>query len=558
MSESEIDLRYRRVGRQGMVLLTIVTPDGKTFTDKVDVAKEAARAKLLDRITEVLGQEIAGSLAETIEETANQVVEDNSKDVGDKSQADELVDLAGDAYLFHTPGGYDSEGYAAIVVGEHRETWSVGSNAFKRWLAKRYHDETGKAPNSSAIDDALTIIAGRRSTRDRSTRSTSGSQATATNYLDLGDPGGALSEMNKTDWRVISGKDAPVWFHPQRGILALPVPVNGGKIDGLRAAPQPARRHIVGAARRLPDRVHAQPVRTRSSSSTVSRDRRRARPAASWSASSTRGRRRCAGPQSARSHDRRVQRWLARRFRQPIRRAAVALRHDLLARRRGFAARELYTDDDEKLFDAMRPVLLNWHRQRRDSLGPLSTARVHLHLPSIPEEKRAQQRELGTVRSRASARPGGPTRRRVRRTQGSHVGAARAHAAHGRLCNLGDGGGTCARVDAGNVPGGLLRKPRGGKRGGDRCVGRGPRDLDLHAGAHLLGGHSAGAPRSVGTGRGWESQPRGPRLCPNPAGLSRALRRVAPNLRASGLVVEFLPREGRRRPIRLARGSPCQ
>lgn len=48
------------------------------------------------------------------------------------SQATQLVAIASDLDLFHTP---DEEAYALLVAGEgHEETWPVRSKAVKRWL----------------------------------------------------------------------------------------------------------------------------------------------------------------------------------------------------------------------------------------------------------------------------------------------------------------------------------------------------------------------------------------------------------------------------------------
>ena len=53
VNDTEIKAIYYRVGRRGTVILTITTPGGQTFTDKVDMVKEAARAKLPSSTTRV-------------------------------------------------------------------------------------------------------------------------------------------------------------------------------------------------------------------------------------------------------------------------------------------------------------------------------------------------------------------------------------------------------------------------------------------------------------------------------------------------------------------------
>ena len=74
---------------------------------------------------------------------------------GGPKQADVLIALAAEADLFHA---VDSTGYADFEVNGHRETWAIRSKMFKRWLARRFYEETSKAPNSEALQSALNVI----------------------------------------------------------------------------------------------------------------------------------------------------------------------------------------------------------------------------------------------------------------------------------------------------------------------------------------------------------------------------------------------------------------
>ncbi len=59
----------------------------------------------------------------------------------------------------------------------------------------------------------------------------------------------------------------------------------------------------------------------------------------------------------------------------------------------GFATRELYTDADETLFDAQRPVILNGITNVATRSDLLDRALV-VHLPPIPDDRRLPEREL--------------------------------------------------------------------------------------------------------------------------------------------------------------------
>ena len=74
------------------------------------------------------------------------------------SQATQLVAMAGESELFHTPEG---EAYATITVDEHRETWLLKAKGFRRWLARQFYEQHKKAPGSQAVQDALGVLEGK-------------------------------------------------------------------------------------------------------------------------------------------------------------------------------------------------------------------------------------------------------------------------------------------------------------------------------------------------------------------------------------------------------------
>ena len=105
----------------------------------------------------------------------------------------------------------------------------------------------------------------------------------------------------------------------------------------------------------------------------------------------------------------------------------------------GFAVRQLYTDQDEVLFDAARPVILNGIEDivtRPD----LADRAVFLTLEPIPEERRRTGgRTLGGVRGRAPAHPRRSARRGGRGAEAPARNSSPEAAAHGRLRAMGDG-----------------------------------------------------------------------------------------------------------------------
>jgi hypothetical protein len=147
-----------------------------------------------------------------------------------ESQATQLVSLAEVAELFHT---CDGEAYAAIDVGLHREIWRLKDPEFKRWLAASYYKEHGKAPSSHAVSDALGVLAGKSlyEGREHEVFIRIARQGDAI-YLDLGDESWKAVKITPDGWRIVNKPIAR--FRRPRGMLTLPTPQRDGSIEELK------------------------------------------------------------------------------------------------------------------------------------------------------------------------------------------------------------------------------------------------------------------------------------------------------------------------------------
>ena len=307
------------------------------------------------------------------------------------SQADILVDLAEAVELFHTP---DGAAYADIEVNGHRETWPVRSKGFKRWLARQYYEETDGAPSSEALHSALNVIEA-KAHFDAPARPifnrVGGHEENL--YLDLGDETWRAIEIDTCDWRVIDRP--PVRFRRAAGMQPLPVPLRDGSVETLRSF-----------------------LNVRSDADFVL--------VVAWALAVLRNKGPypvivLAGEQgTAKSTFSAILRALLDPNTAPLRALPREIRdlfiaatngHVLafdnvsglsawisdtlcrLATGGGFAVRQLYTDQDEVLFDATRPVILNGIEDivtRPD----LADRAIFLTLEPIPEERRRTEAEL--------------------------------------------------------------------------------------------------------------------------------------------------------------------
>jgi len=161
--------------------------------------------------------------------------EDNEGAKGEKkgkgpTQSTLLIGLADGADLFHDAAG---EGYATTTVDGHRESHVLRQQAFRRWLVGQYYARYASVPGSQAIQDALGVLAA-RAHYDGEERPIAVRIAEHEGrvYLDLCNPAWQAVEIDADGWRVVDVP--PVRFKRTKGMASLPNPVGGGSIAALR------------------------------------------------------------------------------------------------------------------------------------------------------------------------------------------------------------------------------------------------------------------------------------------------------------------------------------
>lgn len=147
------------------------------------------------------------------------------------TQSDILVNLAQAAELFHTP---DGTGYADLDINGHRETWPIRAKGFRSWLTRRFYETTQGAPNSDALQSALNVIEARAhfDAPERTVHLRVGGQDEKL-YLDLCDETWRAVEIDTEGWRVLD--NPPIRFRRAAGMQPLAMPIKGGSIKTLRS-----------------------------------------------------------------------------------------------------------------------------------------------------------------------------------------------------------------------------------------------------------------------------------------------------------------------------------
>jgi Bifunctional DNA primase/polymerase, N-terminal len=343
----------------------------------------------LPTLAKLLGEKVAHSACDWLgirkKETGETRVD------GSASHATQLVILAQQTRLFHT---VEQEPFARIEIDGHRETWHLKSPHFKRWLAARFYQSMKIVPSTQALNDALGVLEGKALYESREKEVFSRlAERDGKIYLDLCDPSWQAVEITTSGWRVVS--NPPIRFRRSRGMLALPIPEQGGSISELRPFLNVGSEDdfllliswLIGALSPLgPYPVLVLQGEAGSAKSTTARVLRE-----------------LVDPSTAplRSEPREVRdlmiaaknSWVVAFDNVAYQPAWLSDALCRMATGGGFSTRELYSDDQEKVFNASRPVLLNGI-EAVVTRGDLMDRSIIVYLPIIAEEQRKTERQF--------------------------------------------------------------------------------------------------------------------------------------------------------------------
>ncbi len=313
---------------------------------------------------------------------------------GKRSQATMILDLAENVEFFHTA---DDIPYARIERDGHHEVWPLGSKSLRAWLSRRFHQAHDRAPGGQALRDALDVLMG-RALFEGSECPVYVRVAGDGNdiYLDLGDPIWQAVRITATGWELVA--DPPVRFRRPKGMLRLAVPVRAGTVDQLRrfvnvrdddqdnqwrlfigclvAAFRPTGPYPIlafngehGSAKSTSAKLHRRLIDpNKSATRAAPRDERDLAIAATN------------GAVISLDNLSTVPDWLS----DTLCRVSTGL---------GFSTRTLYENDEETLFDACRPIVIN-------GIGVLGTRSdlldrtIELELPRIPDDRRQDEAQF--------------------------------------------------------------------------------------------------------------------------------------------------------------------
>jgi putative DNA primase/helicase len=314
----------------------------------------------------------------------------------DKRREQKAAEMA--ALMIGVELWHDAEGdaFATIETNGHRESWPVSSKTFARFIKGRAYAATQTAMSDDTWQDIKSALEAEAIVKGQQAETAIRICRTADAiYLDLADANWRAVRVTAGGWSVVSAADCPVKFLRKRGMLPLPEPVVGGCISDLRHlinVPDDADWILLIAwllAALKPDMPQMILALT--------------------------------GEQgSAKSTACRILRGIIDANKCPVRRPPknesdlfIAANAGLivsldnlsslqpwlsdamcsLATGGGIAKRQLYTDGDEFIIDARRPILLNGIEDVA-TRPDLMDRSIMVHLPTIPDVNRRDEKEI--------------------------------------------------------------------------------------------------------------------------------------------------------------------
>jgi hypothetical protein len=150
--------------------------------------------------------------------------------VGNGTQANTLIGLAGPCELFHTPS---RDPYITLPVKGHGENYPLHSAEVTAWFTKALYMNSRRTPTAQALASALGVLHA-RAVFDGSEHQVHVRVAEHRGdiVIDLGDPDWRAVRVSQSGFVVLT--DSPVKFRRPKGLLALPDPERGGSIEDLR------------------------------------------------------------------------------------------------------------------------------------------------------------------------------------------------------------------------------------------------------------------------------------------------------------------------------------
>jgi hypothetical protein len=523
-------------------VLRVAQPGDREAYSKVSGDARAAFAKLarkepvtgFTRLAEMIHKKILQQVCDWLQVRQSGDRNHDESKGRDESAATTIVNLAlSTAELFH----FGEDSFATILISGHLETYSLRSRAFRTWLGQIFFREKRRAATGEALTSAIGTLEGfaRFECPERETFVRVAGNIERL-WIDLGDSQWRQVEVDSSGWRIGEASDSPMRFRRAHGMLPLPVPERGGSLNDLRDFVnvgsdgdfQLLVGFIIGALRPCGPYpilvLHGEQGSAKSTTTRVLRSlidpsvaplRSEPRDARDLMIAANNG------WMIPLDNISRLEPWLS----------------DCLCRLStggGFSTRTLYSDAEETIFQAQRPVILNGIEELAVR-GDLLDRCIVLDLPRIEDAKRRDEDGFKSAFEAVRGKLFGALLHAVSAAISNHNSTVIEDKP--RMADFARWV-AAAEPELGWKPGEFLIAYRNNRRRANELVLETPlveavRKVVLPwkgTASELLKLLSAAVDEGVRKQKGWPSSGRI---------LSNALRRLAPNLRQAGLLIEF-------------------
>ncbi|MGZ0173915.1 MAG: bifunctional DNA primase/polymerase [Planctomycetales bacterium] len=184
-----------------------------------------------EMITRSLLAENVARCSPPLPESEVQDISSSACSQGPKTAAQVLLAIVKkDCELWHS----DNElGCVTIHHDGHTEHWRIRSKQFKSWLARQFYEARGTGVASQTMQDCLSVLDGQaRFDGDYHSMPVRVAEHDGSIYIDMADAQWRAIEVDQTGWRIV--ESPPVRFRRPTAMLAMPEPKHGGSLNELR------------------------------------------------------------------------------------------------------------------------------------------------------------------------------------------------------------------------------------------------------------------------------------------------------------------------------------
>ena len=247
MDTPELEVRFTHEFLDSSGKIRITVNAGETvFTDEFKLTTERGRTRFAGKVCERFGALDEAAVKDRLDAILREFEAWRARDAEQReSSSDDSKELSGSLVdlalgqlkveLFHTPGSADCQPYARVPVKDHFEHQLITSRTFKLWLAHQHYTLLKSVPSANALTDAVNTLAG-HAVFDGAEHPVcvrlGGDDETI--FVDLGRPDFQLVKITAAGWELVQAADAPVRFVRREGLLELPQPIRGGSLTPLR------------------------------------------------------------------------------------------------------------------------------------------------------------------------------------------------------------------------------------------------------------------------------------------------------------------------------------